>query len=157
MLNLFKRKSEKEIEIQAKSQQRAEDEKYWLKELEKQRQRFEDAAEVLKVNLEKKKQKSIQEVRTQCNTEIQKWRNKVAASNQKVADAQSAYLVFKDWLPKALDYANMIKTGLFLKQQEVSRQFGLAEGGEEGLESLQRALLNKRDKIEKKLGIIPGK
>lgn len=155
MLSLFKRKTEKEIELHARARQQEEDEKYWLKEMEKQRQRFEDAAEVAKANSDKKKQKAIQEVKAQCVIEIRKWKDKVVASNAKVAEAQSAYLIFKDWLPKALDYANMIKTGLFLKQQEATRQFGMAEGGEEGLESLQRALINKREKIEKKLGIIP--
>jgi hypothetical protein len=151
MLKFWKNKAEKQIEIEARSKQRAEDEKYWLQQLSKQRDRFMEDMEKQKKSLENEKQEEIQKIKNTCDENIGQWKQRVVEANVYISDAQKAWLAYKDFIPKAMDYANMLKTGLFVKQQEMTRQMGQAAGAEEGIEGLQRSLIEITPKIEKLL------
>jgi chromosome segregation ATPase len=151
MFNFLKSKSEKQIEIEARSKQRIEDEKYWMKQLDEQRARYADAIEMQKEAAEKKTKNEIKKVKDKCDEEISQWKQRVVEANQYVADAQSAWLKYKNFIPKAMDYANILKTELFTKQQEITRQLKTVNSAEDGFEGLERGLIEITPKIEKLL------
>lgn len=153
LFGMLKNKSEQEIEIHARAKQREEDEKYWTKRLENQREKFLDELEQQKNSLNKRKILEMNDLKVKFGQEIRKWKNKVIEANDQVRNAQLAYDMYQKEIPKMLDYANTLKSIIFVKQQELTRQLGTVNGSVDGLETLERSLIEFGPKIEKLLGL----
>lgn len=135
----------------AVAKQRARDEKFYTREMEKQRQRLADANQQTEENLQKKFNEKIKKIEKKWEEKNLELKLRVVDMDQKVRDAQEAWRIYKDWVPEALNSAITIRTGLFLKQQELSRSLGIVHGGEDKLDDLQKKVIEKTEKIEKLL------
>jgi hypothetical protein len=147
----FKKKSVQEIERRSKEIQRAEDEKFWLRKMDEQRERLLKAIKTAEQKANQRADLKIQETQEKFQKKENFLKQQLYDAEKKVSDTQSIYLMLKEWIPKALSHANTLRSGLFVKQQEISQITGLVHGAEEGLEHLARELTNKKEKIEKDL------
>lgn len=146
-----RRKAKKNIIRRAQAKQRAFDDKFYTAEMEQQRKTFVEAIKRAEENCEKEyalKEKALKKEYEEKNLEL---KLRVVEMDQKVRDAQAAWLIYKDWLPEALNSATAIRSGMFLKQQEITRSMGIVHGGEDKLELLQKQMVEKTEKIEKLL------
>lgn len=145
----IKTKTVKDIEARARAKERQKQEVFYTKELEKQRERFIKSLQEQEIHINEKHQENIKQLREKFNKEVMKYRTRMSASQNEIRQWQRAWLILKEFVPRALNSATMLKAEAFIEQQKVSAKLGKREGIADNLESLQRDLIEIGPRIEK--------
>ena len=153
-MKIFKfQKLLKDVASRARAKERKKVESKFLDELEDQRKEFLEKIKVQKHSLEKEKEDAVKETENKLGVLITELQEKIIKLEEQVKQDQKAWLLYKNFVPRAMKIANMLTAKTTIKLDNASKRFGQAMRLEEDLEYLQLELSKILPKVEQKMGI----